>query len=62
MRQALTREIMVEIGTKSTEVWLLAGRGEAVKLDRLRDETAILRCLIAEAARSQRAPARPLER
>ena len=62
MRQALTREIVVEIGMKSTEVWPLAGRGEAIKLDRLRDGTATLQCLIAEAVRLQEAPGRPPQR
>jgi hypothetical protein len=53
MAKAMTSAIAQEIGRKAEEVRRLAGPDDVLELDRLRDETAALQALIAEAALQQ---------
>jgi hypothetical protein len=55
MTPASTPDLITEIGRKTAQLGQIARRGEALELDRLRDETAALQALIAEAQRLQRA-------
>ena len=54
MGQELPPDMAIEIEIQAARVQRLAERGAAIKLDRLRDETAALQCLIAEAASIER--------
>ena len=54
MQHVLTPELATEIEVQALKVRRLAGEGIDLKLDRMRDETAALQVLIAEAARLER--------
>lgn len=58
MAEAITSAIALEIGQKAEEVRRLAAPDEVLELDRLRDETAALQALIAEAVLLQPAERR----
>ena len=54
MRRALTPHIAIEIEVQAAKIQRLAERCQSLELERLRDETAALQMLIAEAAHEQR--------
>ena len=54
MGRELPPHMIMEIHEQAAEVGRLAERGEDLELDRLRDETATLQVLIAEATRVER--------
>lgn len=54
MRQAINLDLTTEIDVQAAKVWRLAKQSASLELDRLRDETASLQVLIAEARRIDR--------
>ena len=54
MGQQLPADMAIEIEIQAARVQRLAERGAVLKLDRLRDETAALQSLIAEATSIER--------
>jgi len=54
MRRALTPHIAIEIEVQAAKIQRLAEHCQSLELERLRDETAALQMMIAEAASEQR--------